>query len=265
MLVFNRFGPTVHSFNPSYFQCFIYLPNWVLIGLLCGCIQLQTKYTSIHGQDPERIPYDPAQSITKQVESSVQSSLNNLSPKQDDDGQSYLDSLILHSPLPTLDETLEAWRAMETFVPHKVRNLGVSNCNLLLLMELCSKASIKPAVVQNRFYPSTKYDVGLRKFCQENHIVYQSFWTLTANPNLLKSADVVNLAREIQISPQTAFYCLVLGLENLVVLNGTQSEEHMEGDLAAVQKAHSYASLHPQAWNKVLESFKKSIGQPLDL
>lgn len=34
---------------------------------------------------------------------------------------------------------------------------------------------------QNRFYDATRYDLEIRKYCRENGIVYQSFWTLTAS------------------------------------------------------------------------------------
>jgi len=61
--------------------------------------------------------------------------------------------------MPTMDETLAVWRTAEQFVPHKIRNLGISNCNQFVLMELYEEADIKPAVVQNRFYANTKFDV----------------------------------------------------------------------------------------------------------
>ena len=34
----------------------------------------------------------------------------------------------------------------------------------------------KPAVLQNRFYADSGYDVKLRKLCLEKNIVYQSFF-----------------------------------------------------------------------------------------
>ena len=53
---------------------------------------------------------------------SVDNSLKNL---QTD----YLDSLLLHSPLPNLPQTLEAWQCLEELVALGwVRHLGISNC-----------------------------------------------------------------------------------------------------------------------------------------
>lgn len=228
-------------------------------------LYLQTKYTSLSGQDPASIPYDPKASIAEQVEASVKSSLEHLKPTGDgsssSDGDAYIDTVLLHSPLATIDDTMEAWRTLEGYVPDKIRNLGVSNCNLFTLMDICERATIKPAVIQNRFYPSTKFDIGVRKFCRENSIIYQSFWTLTANPGLLGSVEVGQLASYLDISPQAALYCLVLGLGNTVILNGTKSASHMQDDFRALELVRNFASLKPQEWETILGSFRRLIGE----
>lgn len=231
-------------------------------------IYLQTKFTSVHGQDPTNMPYNPNASITEQVHASIKSSLHNLrhsGESSDDDQTAYIDTLVLHSPLPTLDETLEAWTAIETYVPHRIRNLGISNCTLPVLEMLCSspRVRIRPAVVQNRFYTATRFDVALRSFCRDHGIIYQSFWTLTANPELLRSAEVQTLAREADVSPAAALYCLVLGLGDTTVLDGTTNERHMVEDLAAPRKVERFAAEQPEAWQRVLNGFKRIIREPI--
>ena len=228
-------------------------------------LYLQTKFTSTSGQDPASMPYDPKASIQEQVKASVESSLEHF--KSTDDGldsldkSPYIDTVVLHSPLPTIDETMEAWRTLEEYVPDKIRNLGISNCNLFTLMDVCERARITPAVVQNRFYPSTKFDIGVRKFCRENSIIYQSFWTLTANPELVRSAEVGRLANHLRISTQAALYCLVLGLGNTIILNGTKSASHMQDDLKALELVRTFASQTPQEWEIILGSFRRLIGE----
>lgn len=59
---------------------------------------LQTKFTPFRGQDPNNCPYDPTSSLEDQIKQSLAVSLENL--KTD-----YLDSLVMHSPLATLEET----------------------------------------------------------------------------------------------------------------------------------------------------------------
>ncbi|RMZ77275.1 hypothetical protein DV738_g4508, partial [Chaetothyriales sp. CBS 135597] len=228
-------------------------------------LYLQTKFTSVHGQDPGNMPYDAKSAIADQVHASVLSSLRNFNfghvTKDGDVSQPYIDTLVLHSPMPSVHETLEVWQTLEQYVPGEIRNLGVSNCNLFTLMELYERASIKPAVVQNRFYASTKYDIGLRKFCQEHDIVYQSFWTLTANPALLKSAEVEHLASALSISPAAALSSLVLGLGNTTVLNGTTKEQTMREDWQAVRKVSAYAESSPEAWLNLMTNFRRLIGE----
>jgi diketogulonate reductase-like aldo/keto reductase len=210
------------------------------------------------------MPYDPSLPIPEQVRTSVASSLHNFRPNAEGDnpdGEAYLDCLVLHSPFPTLAQTLEAWSALEEYVPHKIRSLGISNVGLATLRPLYAEAKIKPAVVQNRFYPQTKFDVAVRKFCRENDIVYQSFWTLTANPKLLASEPVSSLAADAAVDTMVALYCLVLGLGNTVVLDGTTNGGRMKGDLQGLDNVRRWidADTSRKKWDSILLRFKALI------
>src|SRR5688572_29659125 len=123
-------------------------------------LYLQTKFTPLAGQDPVRVPYDPNVTLSEQVLQSVAVSLKNLQT-------TYLDCLLLHSPLATAKHTLEVWRAMESIVESgTVLQIGISNCYALAsLKTLHAAARIKPRVVQNRFYEQTGYDREIRAFC----------------------------------------------------------------------------------------------------
>jgi diketogulonate reductase-like aldo/keto reductase len=233
--------------------------------------QIQTKFTSIQGQDPKNMPYDSSLPVADQVHASVKSSLRNFSLSQGDnceiDETTYIDTLVLHSPLPTLSQTFEAWAAAESYVPHRIRNLGISNCDLKTLDALNSSPQIrvKPAVLQNRFYQDSRYDIELRSYCRLHEIVFQSFWTLTANPYFLGSPSTAAnlLARETGITPAAAVYCLVLGLGNTTVLDGTSNITHMKEDLASPSTVQKYLEEHPENGSKILDIFKKSIGDTI--
>jgi diketogulonate reductase-like aldo/keto reductase len=195
-------------------------------GLKREVIYLQSKFTPADGQDPARMPYDPNANLSRQVEESFQNSLNNLRTD-------YLDCLILHSPLATERELMEVWQAMESiFDKGLVRQLGISNCYRLEVLErLYAKARIKPAAVQNRFYQKTRYDRELRAFCALKEIDYQSFWTLTANPEILSHDLLKRLSSEYR---RTAAQILFRYLNQIgiIPLTGTTSESHMREDLA---------------------------------
>lgn len=210
------------------------------------------------------MPYDPSLSVTEQVHASIKSSLHNLRPTSDPNSvtEAYIDTLVIHSPLRTMQMTLEAWQALETYVPHRIRNLGISNCTLSVLAELDAspETKVKPAVVQNRFYEDTEFDIPLRQFCREKDIIYQSFWTLTANPDLIRSRPVQQLATQVNISPAAALYALVMGLGNTTVLNGTKNEGRMKEDLAAPQEVQKFTQANSGAWRGLLEEFQGMIG-----
>jgi diketogulonate reductase-like aldo/keto reductase len=144
-----------------------------------------------------------------------------------------LDCLILHSPLPTAERTLAAWHALESLVDAGgVRQLGVSNCYTLEDIEhLWRYSRIKPAVVQNRFYAETGYDREIRAFCGQRQIVYQSFWTLTANPHVLAHATITALASTHNRTPPQILF-RYLTQSGVVPLTGTRSEKHMREDLS---------------------------------
>lgn len=208
------------------------------------------------------MPYDPRTSVTEQVHTSIKSSLHNLrtSDAPDSSEDSYIDMLVLHSPLQTRPQTLDAWKTLESYVPHRIRNLGISNCTMSLVKELSSQVTVKPAVVQNRFYSSTQFDVPLRAFCRDHEIIYQSFWTLSANPELIQSDGPQRLASCVGISPEAALYCLVLGLKSTTVLNGTTNKGHMTADLEAPKKVERWAKEQPEQWEKLLRVFQEFIG-----
>jgi diketogulonate reductase-like aldo/keto reductase len=183
---------------------------------------IQTKFTSFNGQDPLDIPYDPSQNLKDQILKSFEVSKNNL--KTD-----YLDSLILHSPMDTWDDTLLAWRTLEGLVKGGgVKQIGISNCyNIELLTMLFKSAEIKPSLVQNRFYQDSNYDKEIREFCNRNGIYYQCFWTLKANIHILESDIVIKLAKEKVKTPADIFF-RCLNQQDIFPLFGTTSSKHME-------------------------------------
>ena len=198
-------------------------------GLPRSCLFLQSKFTPMDGQDAAGpLPYSPASSLEEQVAASAASSLLHLRT-------SYLDSLLLHSFIGAQD-TLRVWRAFEALVDAgSVRALGISNCySPKEFAALYAAARIKPSFLQNRFYSDSGYDAELRSFCKAHSILYQSFWSLTANPELLSSAPVAALAGRHKGTAAQALFRLLVQL-GISPLTGTSSEAHMLQDLAALQ------------------------------
>jgi len=189
-------------------------------------LYLQTKFTPLDGQDSARIPYDSRAPLAEQVEQSFAASLRNL-------GTDHLDALVLHSPLRDATQMAAVWQAMERLVDAGgVRRIGISNCYSLGVLErLHGNARIKPSIVQNRFHAETNYDATVRAFCCAHGIVYQSFWTLTANPHLLAHRTLRSIATRYGRTPAQILF-RALNHEGIVPLTGTRSDAHMREDLA---------------------------------
>lgn len=201
------------------------------------------------------MPYDPKTAIKEQVDASVASSLYNLR-HTDSAEQSYIDCLVLHSPFPSMSQTREAWRAMESHVPRAIRTLGISNTyQVSVLQDLYSFAKVKPAVLQNRFYQDCGYDKDIRIFCKEENIKYQSFWTLSANPHLLRCEPVKIIAEETGVTKPVALYALVIELGDLSVLNGTTNQQRMAEDIAGIEVVGNWKKANSIAWDRLVEAF----------
>lgn len=194
-------------------------------GLSRADLYLQTKFTPVQGHDPNHVPYDPKARLAEQVAQSFKASLCNLQT-------SYIDCLVLHSPMADARQSTEVWQAMEAiFEAGGAKQLGISNCYSPEYLELLYRsARVKPAVVQNRFSAETNYDRAIRAFCRQHKITYQSFWTLTANPHVLADDRLKALASKYRRTAAQVLF-RYLTQDGIVPLTGTKSETHMREDL----------------------------------
>lgn len=186
---------------------------------------LQTKFTSLDGQDYYNVPYNKDAQLEAQVSQSIHASLRNLNTH-------YIDSMLLHSPMRTMDETMRVWRVLESSVEQgKIRTLGISNCyDPHTFAELYEKAKVKPKVLQNRFYADSNFDVELRRMCREWGVTYQSFWTLGANRQAHATPEWKAMAKEKGLSSQVLMYAYMMTLGH-VPLSGTKDDGHMKEDV----------------------------------
>ena len=191
---------------------------------------------------------------------SLRASLRALRPFEDVQSEktSYIDAILIHIPFNDINDTMQAWRTLESYVPSKIKHLGISNVDLLTLKEVFLRAAIKPSIVQNRFHSLSSYDSKVRMFCTANDIVYQAFWILSANKDLLQSRAILNLAFYTGTSPAAALYALVMSL-GIVALNGTTSEQRMKADMADVKCIHEWTESNRKEWDHVRDDFKKIL------
>ena len=193
---------------------------------------IQTKFTSLDGQDPNRLPYDKGAAVEDQVRQSLEASLKNLRTE-------YIDSFVLHSPMKNHQETMRVWKVLEEKVDDGlIRQLGVSNCyDLREFQMIYDDARVKPAVLQNRFYSDSGFDVDLREYCANHDIRYQSFWTLTSGTTRqnLRKPEIKEMANEKGLTPQTLMYAYMLELGH-TPLSGTTNQEHMFADVSIMER-----------------------------
>ncbi|MCA9147061.1 MAG: aldo/keto reductase [Planctomycetaceae bacterium] len=193
-----------------------------------GDLFLQSKFTFRRGQD-DRLPYDPASPIAKQVEQSFASSLEHL-------GVERIDSYVLHGPSSSdglAPDDWAAWRAMEAIHDsNRASMLGVSNVSLDQLKSLCAEARVRPRFVQNRCYAVRGWDRRVREFCAKNDLLYQGFSLLTANRGVLADAELGRIAKQYNRTPAQIVFRFALDV-GIIPLTGTSNADHMRADLEA--------------------------------
>ena len=136
----------------------------MLVLTMCGI-----RFTSPSGQDLSKpIPYSPSSPLQTQILTSFASSLNNLRT-------TYIDSYLLHSPLRTLPETIEAWKTlMQLQDEGKVKYIGVSNTYDVRVLEALERdGGRRVQVVQNRWYEGNGWDKEALAWCKKFGVQYQ--------------------------------------------------------------------------------------------
>ena len=187
---------------------------------------LQTKFTSVGGQD-HRTPYDASADIATQVGQSFESSLKHLHTD-------YVNSYVLHGPYSRAGlgkADCEVWAAFEEiYKSGRTKMIGISNVTAGQLAQLCEQAEIKPMVVQNRCYAVLGWDQEVREICQANQIIYQVFSLLTANRDVLREPEILEMAKRLETGPQQVIFRFAMQI-GMLPLTGTTSEQHMKDDL----------------------------------
>src|SRR6185503_10784067 len=191
---------------------------------------LQTKFTSIGGQD-QRLPYDPSADPATQVRQSFESSLKHLHTD-------YLDSYVLHGPAyrrGLAPEDWQVWGAMEElYQAGRTKMLGASNVSAEQLALLCSKAKVKPMVVQNRCFAVMGWDYEVRKICAEHDLVYEGFSLLTANQEFFGAPELHGIAARVGAGVAQVIFRFSQQV-GMLPLTGTTNEQHMKEDLKSDQ------------------------------
>jgi diketogulonate reductase-like aldo/keto reductase len=208
---------------------------------------LQTKFTYQRGQD-NRLPYDPAASLSAQVAQSLASSLEHLATD-------HVDSFVLHGPsggYGWTESDAEVWEAMvKERDAGRTRLLGVSNVSLPHLEQMATAHKEAPAFVQNRCFARLGWDRDVRAFCNNNDrkIVYQGFSLLTANPEVLEHPLVTTLATRANATPAQIVFAFARAV-GMLPLTGTSNAEHMQQDMNSL-----YLTLPPDAVHAIESLF----------
>ncbi|MCJ1409249.1 hypothetical protein MMC19_003327 [Ptychographa xylographoides] len=239
-------------------------------------LYIQTKFSPYkEGKDPSGYPYDTEAAIEEQVEQSFASSLKNLN-------MDYVDCLVLHSLYPDPNDTIRAWKAMETLVPSRCSYLGLSNTDAQTLQKVYEVARVKPTVVQNRFtkatdsksdetdipglpYPQVSYDRDVRSCCRDYGVRYNPWGILWGNSGLTEEVSKSDtLLQEIGITKETALLACIQasGLCAVNLLCGTTRSDRMEELINDMKRLRTFCASSENSkgrWEALVDTISKRI------
>lgn len=110
-----------------------------------------------------------------------------------------LHRILLHRPMPP-----SSWKALENAKEQgKVKEIGVSNHNVVDLKRLLSYAKIKPDVNQIEFHPFNPECIETLKFCQQNGIRVQGH-TLLCKGKFFDNEEIQKVATTFEVTPAQA-------------------------------------------------------------
>eukprot|EP00854_Cymbomonas_tetramitiformis_P014349 gene14349-16969_t len=178
-----------------------------------------------------KIPCCPAGAGIPGCEGHNSSVVQDIQADFDQLGQPYVDLMLLHWPCEKLEDTVAAYKALESLVSSKkARAIGVSNFNSTMIDALMQQVSVKPAVNQCGFsiggHNTSAYgmDYETLKRCRELGITYSAYSPLggLSHIDVLSDPDVVQIAKKHNKSPAQVALRWVVQQEVVAVTASTQ-------------------------------------------
>ena len=110
-------------------------------------------------------------------------------------GLDYLDLYLIHWPVPSQDQYVQTWRALERlYADGRVRAIGVSNFQPDHLRRLAAESGITPVVNQVELHPYLTQET-LRAYHAEHGIATEAWAPLAKGRELMSDPVIESLAR----------------------------------------------------------------------
>lgn len=144
----------------------------------------------------------------------------------------YVDLLLLHWPddrVP-LSETIPALCELQR--QGLTRHIGVSNFNIVHLIEAKKYADVPIVVNQVEFHPFIKQDT-LQAFLNNHHILLEAYSPL-ARGDVFNNDIIKQIASNHGITPAQVSLAWILSDNNRIAIPKTSNPKHLQGNLDAI-------------------------------
>jgi hypothetical protein len=200
----------------------------------------------------------------KQIRATVDFALYDLrhSDRLDD---RYLDSLLLDYKSiddATLARVLRMWEILSSYVPNKIRALGVSNSKFQTPFYpwMYQMPNPSPAKFVRFQFDSEMVSLRERHDFERDACVFQMEGVLTENRALANGDMVADLAKAVHVGREVALYLYFMGLEGVCVVIRTQNpmrlKESVDGYAKWRKWVHDVANKGGN-WDWYMARFRK--------
>jgi diketogulonate reductase-like aldo/keto reductase len=151
-------------------------------------------------------------------------------------GMDYLDLYLIHWPIRDMDLP-ETFRALNKLVRDgKVRHLGVSNFNLMLLKEAVSLSETKLLTNQVSYsLPDRSYvENGVMAYCQENDLLLTAYSPVKRR-FIRGNTKLKEFARARGITPQQVALVWLVNQPRVITIPMSFNPQHQAENLAAAE------------------------------
>ncbi len=162
-----------------------------------------------------------------------------------------------------------AWAVLETYVPFKIRHLGMARVPTPMLEDIYRAVDIKPCTIDSDFPLWYEGSFSERqKFCLKHGLVLvgsplREWWIITGSKRVAEQVQyhtkfLESLCLRFGLPEAETIGCLAAGLENTVFLHQMPTPQAM----SRINELQTWAQNNPQQWQSLVEEFQYLIRLP---
>ncbi len=148
----------------------------------------------------------------------------------------YVDCLEFHGPQFSKIPLIDSYKDMQRLVNiGKVKYLGISNCNLEILKELCEQVKINIFDGLYNLECKVNEDIGILNYCHKNNIIFVCYQPLRRNKTANRNYEVlVELSNKYHKTQNQIILNWIIKWKKIIPIVKTTNKNNIKENLEAL-------------------------------